>query len=114
MSTTLPPEKNDQAAPAETPEQAAGGSANSFLSSLLGRFGLRSPTLREMLEMGLKEAPEADAAFSTEEREMLRRLLRFGALRVEDIMVPRADIVALEESEPLSELLRMFGESGVS
>jgi CBS domain containing-hemolysin-like protein len=64
--------------------------------------------------MGLKEAPEADAEFSTEEREMLRRLLRFGGLRVEDIMVPRADIIALEESEPLSELLRMFGEAGVS
>jgi CBS domain containing-hemolysin-like protein len=45
---------------------------------------------------------------------MLRRLLRFGGLRVEDIMVPRADIIALEESEPLSELLRMFGEAGVS
>jgi CBS domain containing-hemolysin-like protein len=45
---------------------------------------------------------------------MLRRLLRFGALRVEDIMVPRADIIALEESEPLSELLRTFSEAGVS
>jgi CBS domain containing-hemolysin-like protein len=45
---------------------------------------------------------------------MLSRLLRFGALRVDDIMVPRADIIALEESEPLSELLRMFGEAGVS
>ncbi len=67
-----------------------------------------------MLETGLKEAPDADAAFSTEEREMLRRLLRFGVLRVEDIMVPRADIIALEESEPLSEALRMFGEAGVS
>jgi CBS domain containing-hemolysin-like protein len=45
---------------------------------------------------------------------MLSRLLRFGGLRVDDIMVPRADIMALEESEPLSELLRVFGESGVS
>ena len=85
-----------------------------FLSLLLTRIGLRSQTLREMLEAGLKEQPEADAAFSTEEREMLRRLLRFGALRVEDIIVPRADIIAIEESEPLSELLRTFGEAGVS
>ncbi len=45
---------------------------------------------------------------------MLSRLLRFGGLRVDDIMVPRADIMALEESEPLSELLRVFGEAGVS
>jgi CBS domain containing-hemolysin-like protein len=85
-----------------------------FLSLLLKRIGLRSQTLRETLEAGLKEQPQADAAFSVEEREMLRRLLRFGVLRVEDIIVPRADIIAIEESEPLSELLRMFGEAGVS
>jgi CBS domain containing-hemolysin-like protein len=85
-----------------------------LLAAILNRIGLRSPTLRETLEMGLKGDPEADAAFSAEEREMLRRLLRFGTLRVDDIMVPRADIIALEESEPLSELVRMFSEAGVS
>jgi CBS domain containing-hemolysin-like protein len=88
--------------------------APGLLSALLARMGLRSPTLRELLESGLKEEPEADAAFSPEEREMLRRLLHFGALRVDDIMVPRADIIALEESDPLSDLLRTFGEAGVS
>ena len=85
-----------------------------LLAAILSRIGLRSPTLRETLEMGLKGDSEADAAFSAEEREMLRRLLRFGTLRVDDIMVPRADIIALEESEPLFELVRMFSEAGVS
>ena len=98
----------------ESPDTALSGGSQSLISTLLTRMGLRSPTLREMLEAGLKEAPEADSAFSTEERDMLSRLLRFGGLRVDDIMVPRADIMALEESEPLSELLRMFGEAGVS
>src|SRR5262245_7883282 len=92
-----------------------GNGPQSLLTALLNRIGLRSQSLREMLEAGLKgEIPEAEAAFSADEREMLRRLLRFGALRVEDIMVPRADIIALEESEPLSELLRTFSEAGVS
>lgn len=113
MTSSNSPREKDQAR-GDGDEQALSGTAHSLLSNLLGRIGLRSPTLREMLEMGLKEAPEDDGAFSTEEREMLRRLLRFGGLRVEDIMVPRADIIALEESEPLSELLRMFGEAGVS
>jgi CBS domain containing-hemolysin-like protein len=45
---------------------------------------------------------------------MMLRMLRFGALRVADIMVPRADIIALEETEPLSELLRTFEEGGIS
>jgi CBS domain containing-hemolysin-like protein len=102
------------------PETSGGGGeevltgAPGLLAAILSRIGLRSPTLRETLEMGLRGDQEADAAFSAEEREMLRRLLRFGALRVEDIMVPRADIIALEESSPLSELVRMFSEAGVS
>ena len=34
--------------------------------------------------------------------------------RVEDMMVPRADIIAVDESEPLAELLTTFDEAGVS
>ncbi|KAB2941590.1 MAG: hemolysin family protein [Hyphomicrobium sp.] len=105
--------------PIETPSPVSGEplatGSQSLLNALLSRIGLRSPSLREMLEADLKGEAEADAAaFSTEEREMLRRLLRFGGLRVEDIMVPRADIIALEESDTLAELLRTFGEAGVS
>lgn len=92
----------------------AGASPQSLLNALLSRIGLRSPSLREMLEADLKGEEPDTAAFSTEEREMLRRLLRFGGLRVDDIMVPRADIIALEESDSLAELLRTFGEAGVS
>jgi CBS domain containing-hemolysin-like protein len=45
---------------------------------------------------------------------MLLRVLRFGGSRVDYIMVPRAYIIALEESDSLAELLRTFGEAGVS
>jgi CBS domain containing-hemolysin-like protein len=104
--------------PAETSPAVAGdlnSGTQSILNTLLSRIGLRSPSLREMLEADLRGEAEAEAAaFSTEEREMLRRLLRFGGLRVDDIMVPRADIIALEESDSLAELLRTFGEAGVS
>jgi CBS domain containing-hemolysin-like protein len=107
-----PHDKPEQEASGESPDQ---GSQNvGLLSGLLARFGLRSPSLREMLETGLKEASDAEAPFSPEEREMIQRLLRFGGLRVEDIMVPRADIISLDESEPLSEMLRTFSEAGVS
>ncbi len=111
-SIPLTTSKSDQQG--RRPSIDSDSGAHGLLMAFLARMGLRAPTLREMLEAGLKEAPEAGGAFSTEERDMLSRLLRFGALRVDDIMVPRADIIALEESEPLSELLRMFGESGVS
>ena len=45
---------------------------------------------------------------------MLERLLRFGTSRVAALMIPRADITALDENEPISELLETFNEAGVS
>ncbi len=92
-------------------------SSNPFawLSSLRARLGLPgSGNLRDSLEEALKQNVGDEASFSAEERQMLIRLLRFGASRVEDIMVPRADIIAVEESEPIAEFLRTFEEAGVS
>ena len=45
---------------------------------------------------------------------MLLRILRFGGLRVDDVMVPRADIIAVDENEPIWELLNTFDAAGVS
>lgn len=86
----------------------------SWIQLLRTKLGLTGPqTLRDTLE-GVLKAPDTNAAFSDAERGMLSRLLRFGASRVDDIMVPRADITALDETEPLSELLTTFNEAGVS
>ena len=85
-----------------------------WIASLRARLGLQGPpTLRDTLEVALK-ADDETGAFSAEERGMLLRLLRFGGSRVEDVMVPRADIIAVEESQPLRELLRTFEDAGVS
>ncbi len=87
-----------------------------LLASLRSRLGLEGPqTLRDTLESAiLKDGANATGTFSAEEREMLSRLLRFGTKRVDDLMVPRADITALDESEPLRELITTFEEAGVS
>jgi CBS domain containing-hemolysin-like protein len=66
-----------------------------------------------MLEDALKGAGDG-RDFSGEEREMLLRILRFGALHVVDVMVPRADIIAVDESETVWELLKTFDAAGVS
>ena len=57
---------------------------------------------------------DASTSFTEAERKMLERLLRFGASRVASLMIPRADIIALDENEPISELLKTFDEAGVS
>jgi CBS domain containing-hemolysin-like protein len=45
---------------------------------------------------------------------MLLRLLRYGTLRVEDVMVPRADIIAVDEMQTVAEVLEGLVTAGVS
>ena len=94
----------------------SGESPQSWFTGLRARLGLpANQTLRTTLENALKTAGEAEAEeFSGEEREMLLRILRFGTLQVEDVMVPRADITAVDENEPIRELLKTFDAAGVS
>lgn len=90
-------------------------SASGWLHTLWTRLGLSDDqTLRDKLEVLLTEEAKAASGFSAEERKMLLGLLNFGASRVDEIMVPRADIIAIDESEPLGALVRLFEESGVS
>ncbi|MGD9671129.1 MAG: hemolysin family protein [Hyphomicrobiaceae bacterium] len=111
-STDTPAPKPESTGSAEDSR----GGVLGWLSGLRARLGLPGPqTLRDTLEYALREEQsDTDGAFSVEERGMLLRLLRFGASRVEDIMVPRADIIAVDETEPLSELLKQFEDAGVS
>ena len=86
-----------------------------WLAGLRTRLGLTgAQSLRDTLEAALKGQAAGHAAFTAEEREMLLRLLRFGALRVEDVMVPRADIIAIDEKDSVAQLLARFEEAEVS
>jgi hemolysin (HlyC) family protein len=92
----------------------SGESPQSWFTGLKAKLGLPgTPTLRETLENALKAAGETEE-FSPEEREMLLRILRFGTLRVEDVMVPRADIIAVDENDSIRDLLKAFDAAGVS
>ncbi len=103
-TSTEAPENGD-------PQRTAG---SGWLGALRAKLGLgEPPSLRSSLEDALEE-DDASASFSPGEREMLLRLLRFGSSRVEDVMVQRADIIAIEESAPLRELLETFESAGVS
>ncbi|MBZ8133729.1 hemolysin family protein [Afifella sp. IM 167] len=60
-------------------------------------------------------ADEADgAAFAPEERAMLRAVLKLGDMRVEDVMLPRADIDAVDHEVKLATVLMAFKEAGHS
>ncbi len=77
--------------------------------ALRGEAGERS--IREKLQEVIAESERKSPALSPRERVMLANLLKFGDLRVSDVMVPRADIVAVEEKTPLRELFAIFREA---
>jgi CBS domain containing-hemolysin-like protein len=76
--------------------------------------GLKAPgSLRDDIEDAL-DAGEADNTFSAEERRMLRNILHLREVRVDDIMVPRADIEAVDIGVSLAGLFARFRASGHS
>ncbi len=87
-----------------------------LISKILAMFGLRpAGTLRDDLESALSvQRGDEHDVFSPEERAMLNNILRLREVRVEDVMVPRADIIAVEDDITLDELLLLFEESGHS
>ena len=95
----------------------------SGLKSLL--FGEEeSPSLRRELEEALDEYDEdeqedgapapAKGDLSAIERQMVRNLLHFSEHTVDDVAVPRADIIAIEERASFAELAALFAEAGHS
>lgn len=82
----------------------------SWFERLLATFGLgEEPDLRELIEDAL--ARSKSDTLSGQERMMLRRILRFGKLTVEDVMVPRADIIAVDDSTTIDQLMRVFRQA---
>lgn len=63
---------------------------------------------RESLEELLEEHEIGDAELGPEERHMLSNIISLGEKRIEDVMVPRADIVALEMGLPLQEVVESY------
>ena len=110
-----PPRSNADAIDQLAKDSSGSSNPLGWFASLRARLGLPGgPSLRETIEDALKTDDRSPDAFSAEERSMLLRLLRFGALRVEDVMVPRADIIAADESDTMGEILRVFQDAGVS
>lgn len=70
-----------------------------------------SAAMRESLEEVLEESERESPSLSAQERVMLGNLLNFGELKVRDVMVPRADIIAVDETLGLPDLLRIFREA---
>jgi len=81
-----------------------------LIQKLTGQDG-ETTAMRESLEEVIEESDRASPALSAQERVMLSNLLKFGELKVRDVMVPRAEIIAVDESINLADLLMLFREA---
>ncbi len=86
-------------------------------SSLFDRFralfGLQPGSIREDIADALDDKDEA-GEFTGQERAILRNVLNLHDLRVEDVMVPRPDIIAVNIGLSLAEVLAVFRTAGHS
>jgi CBS domain containing-hemolysin-like protein len=70
-------------------------------------FGWKAASTRADLELVLTtEQPQS--GFSPEETVMLKNILGLREFRIESVMVPRADIVAVQQEIAIGELVRVF------
>jgi CBS domain containing-hemolysin-like protein len=76
-------------------------------------LGFRSSTIRANLKDVLEDGA-GETGFSPTERTMLRNILGLRERRVADVMVPRADIIAVQRDIALGELMKVFESAGHS
>jgi CBS domain containing-hemolysin-like protein len=84
----------------------------SLLDRLRGLFGLGGASIRDDIQIALEDTAAGD--LSAQERAMLKNVLNLHELRVEDVMVPRADIIAVGLNTILREVLAVFRNAGHS
>jgi magnesium and cobalt transporter len=123
-TTTAPPHGRERTAmndQASSPPARNGSSETTGLSDTLrgwirqvrrGKNGEAS--VRETLEEIIEERGDTDAPINADERLMLANILELRGRTIHDVMVPRADIVAVECGASLSEAIDLVTDQGHS
>ena len=94
--------------PIPRPRELAGRNGEGFFArALRAIFGWKSVSIRADLKDVLEDGAGAHG-FSPQETAMLRNILALRERRVEDVMVPRADIIAVQRDIALGELMKVF------
>ena len=70
-------------------------------------FGWKAAATRADLELVLT-AEQPQSGFSPTEAAMLKNILGLRECRIESVMVPRTDIVAVQQDTPIGELVMIF------
>ncbi|UKK85793.1 hemolysin family protein [Sphingopyxis sp. BSN-002] len=112
---------DDQGSSNRSEEDSRSGLWTGLKHMLFG--GEKEPSLREQIEDVIDEAEEEGddrrgssivGDLSPIERKMLRNLLHFGEQTVDDVAVPRGEIIAISESASFDEVVAIFVDAGHS
>jgi CBS domain containing-hemolysin-like protein len=118
-ATIEPPSKGEDSGSSSKGDSSTAPSTTAPRQSLWAKVAriLRpqnASSLREDLADVLATEEGAAIGFSPVERAMLKNILRFREVRVEDVMVPRAEIEAADQDTPLGELMMLMHDTGRS
>jgi hemolysin (HlyC) family protein len=85
-----------------------GENGSSWFNRLAANLGFSGGAdARAVIESALAE--DDGAAFTPRERAMLQRVLQFRDLRLVDVMVPRVDVVAIDEADSMADVMALIG-----
>jgi magnesium and cobalt transporter len=71
-------------------------------------------TVRETIEDLIEEHEEEDTSIQDDERQLLGNILNLRELTAKDVMLPRADIVAVDDQTDVDKLIQLMVEHGFS
>jgi CBS domain containing-hemolysin-like protein len=107
-------EPHELTAPAREADAARSSGDNWLARAIRTLLGWRSGSLRADLETVLETSPPDEIGFTTAERAMLRNVLDLRERRIADVMVQRADIIAVREDISLGDLMKQFESAALS
>jgi len=94
--------------PVPKPIDVPGDSEGFFARLARALFGWKSGPTRADIEVVLEAAVPGETGVTSEERTMMQNILALRGRRIEDVMVPRGDIVAVQQDIAIGELLKVF------
>jgi CBS domain containing-hemolysin-like protein len=94
--------------PVPVPRRVEHASEGFFARIARAFLGWKSGPTRADIEVVLEAAVPGETGVSPEERTMLKNILALRGRRIDDVMVPRADIVAVQQDISLGELVKVF------
>jgi CBS domain containing-hemolysin-like protein len=110
---TMMSERDSPAASEIGADKPVSGAKPSLFDRLRSLFGLGGASIRDDIQDALADT-STDVDVSPQERAMLKNVLAMHELQVEDVMVPRADIVAVSLDTSLVDVLDTFCAAGHS